>query len=107
MASRKAVIAEFGVIPVGTGSTSVSDYVAAAVKALKNVKDVKLELTPMGTILEAERLETILEAIRVAHESTFQAGALRVVTVIKIDDRRDVEREMRDKVKAVEEKLKE
>lgn len=61
-------------------------------------------LTPMGTILEGE-LDTILEAIRAAHEAPFKAGAMRVGTTIRIDDRRDKDLTMEHKVKSVEEKL--
>jgi uncharacterized protein YqgV (UPF0045/DUF77 family) len=39
------------------------------------------------------------------HESLFDAGALRVSTTIKIDDRRDKPGDMDDKVRSVEEKL--
>jgi uncharacterized protein YqgV (UPF0045/DUF77 family) len=35
------------------------------------------------------------------HEVPFEAGALRVVTTIKIDDRRDKEASAKEKVKAV------
>jgi uncharacterized protein YqgV (UPF0045/DUF77 family) len=38
-------------------------------------------------------------------EAVFAAGAVRVSTVIKIDERRDVAARMEDKVRAVEERL--
>jgi len=58
----------------------------------------------MGTIIEGD-LPRILEVIVLMHEVPFAKGALRVSTLIKIDDRRDKEATMEGKVQAVEEKL--
>ena len=99
-----AVIVEFSVIPLGEG-TSVSRFVARAVKALEDA-GVKHVSTPMGTIIEAESLDEALRYVRMAHEAVFEAGAKRVVTVIKIDDRRDVERSMEDKLRSLKMALK-
>lgn len=98
------VILEFSVIPLGEG-TSVSKLVARAVKPLKDA-GVKHVTTPMGTILETESLEEALYYVRLAHEAVFEAGARRVITVIKIDDRRDIERGMENKLRSLEIALK-
>jgi uncharacterized protein YqgV (UPF0045/DUF77 family) len=45
------------------------------------------------------------EVIRKMQEAVFAMGAQRVGTVIKIDDRRDKDAHMEDKIKSVEEKL--
>jgi len=59
----------------------------------------------MGTILEGD-LDEILRIIRQMQESVFTAGAVRVSTLIKIDDRRDKPTHtMAGKVRSVEEKL--
>ena len=97
------VIAEVVIVPYGTTSTSLSPYVAEVEKILRSY-DLKVMLTPMGTILEGE-LDTILEATRAAHETPFKAGAMRVGTTIRIDDRRDKDLTMEHKVKSVERKL--
>ena len=47
----------------------------------------------------------MLRAVRAVHEVPFQAGALRVSTTVKIDERRDKELSMEGKVQAVREKL--
>ncbi|MEM0328835.1 MAG: thiamine-binding protein, partial [Nitrososphaerota archaeon] len=67
---------------------------------------VKHWTTPLGTIREAGSLEEALCYVRLAHEAVFEAGARRVITVIKIDDRRDVERRMEDKLRSLEIALK-
>ncbi|MHA1723070.1 MAG: MTH1187 family thiamine-binding protein [Candidatus Baldrarchaeia archaeon] len=98
-------IVEFSVVPIGTESTSVSKYVVEAVKTLKKYGNLRFQVTPMGTVIEGNDLSKILEAILEAHEAVFKAGAQRVVTSIKIDDRRDRKETMEYKVKAVKEKI--
>jgi uncharacterized protein (TIGR00106 family) len=100
------VIAEFSIIPIGQAGSSVSRYVAAAINALKNVKGLDFEVTPMGTILAAKDLDTIFEAVRQAHEAIIATGIKRVSSNLRIDDRRDKARTMDDKVKAVKEYMK-
>ncbi|MEM0084275.1 MAG: MTH1187 family thiamine-binding protein [Candidatus Methanomethylicia archaeon] len=97
------VIVEFSIIPIGVG-TSISEHISKAIKVLE-ARKVKYQLTAMGTIFEVESLSEALEIILEAHEAVIKAGALRVITNIKIDDRRDKKTSMEDKVKSVMEKL--
>ena len=98
-------IVEISVVPLGTGSTSLSPYVAACEKELKEHSgDLKYELTAMGTIIEGD-LDQILQLVRRLHEVPFKSGAERVSTSIKIDDRRDKSGSIKQKVQSVEDKL--
>jgi len=99
-ARGRRIIAEFSVHPIGEG-TSVSRYVRAALKELRKQKGLRLMVTPMATVIEAESLSEILQAVHRAHESLFKAGAKRAEFTLKVDDRRDKDRRMEDKVKAV------
>ncbi len=94
------VIAEVSIVPIGTAGTSLSSYVAACLAVLESDKSVRHLLTPMGTIIEG-RLNDVLKVIMKMHEVPFAAGAARVVTTIKIDDRRDRAATMEGKVKSV------
>jgi len=98
-------IVEVTIIPIGTSSTSISEYVADCHKVLKRCGDIKYKLTPMGTVIEGE-LDTILQLISKMHEVPFDNGAMRVVTSISIDDRRDKQGSMLQKINSVETKLK-
>jgi uncharacterized protein (TIGR00106 family) len=95
---------DISVVPVGTQSPSVSDYVAGAVRILKDEPGIKYELTAMNTIIQGD-LDTLLSLARRMHRSAFDAGANRVVTTIRIDERRDKPLTMEGKIKAVKEKL--
>lgn len=97
-------IVEVSVVPIGTGSTGVSEYVAACHEVLKQEKRIRYQLTPMATVLEGD-LDVLLEVVRKLHEVPYQKGAERVYTAIRIDDRRDKESTMEGKVKSVEDKL--
>ena len=97
-------IVEVTIAPLGTASTSLSRYVADCHKVLMAAGDLKYELNPMGTVIEGD-LSRILEVIRQMHEVPFTAGAGRVSTLIRIDDRRDKESTMTEKLRAVKEKL--
>ncbi|NEW09558.1 MTH1187 family thiamine-binding protein [Paenibacillus sp. SYP-B3998] len=97
-------IAEFTIIPIGTATTSLSSYVADLHKELEKHTDIIFEMTPMGTILEGP-LDRLFEVIRAVHEVPFTHGAQRVSTSIKIDDRRDKQASMAQKMQSVVEKL--
>jgi len=100
------VIADFSITPIGHGETSIGRYVAAGIAAMKQVKGLKYEITPMRTIMEADSLETILEAVKVAHEALIAKGMMRVESTLRIDDRRDKPRTMKGKVDAVKRYMK-
>jgi uncharacterized protein (TIGR00106 family) len=89
--------------PVGEGA-SVSRYVAAALRVVRDQDEVRHRLDPMFTTLEGD-LDAIFALIRRMQEAVFAEGAVRVSTVIKIDDRRDRPAAMEEKVRAVEQSL--
>jgi len=97
-------LVEISVIPLGTPTPSVSQYIAQAVKVLEGEKDIKYELTAAGTIIEGD-LEQVLTLARKMHEAVFNAGIMRVVTTIKIDDRRDKTSSMSSKRESLKRKL--
>ncbi|OAQ21373.1 MTH1187 family thiamine-binding protein [Thermosulfurimonas dismutans] len=94
---------EISVVPLGTGSTSLSKYIAEMEKYLKE-KGIPYTLTDMGTIIEGE-IAKLLDIAKKLHEVPFKAGVQRVYTVLKIDDRRDKEVHLGTKIKSVKEKL--
>ena len=97
-------IVEVSIIPLGTQTPSVSKYVAKAVRVLQDEKDIKYELTGMGTIIEGD-LERLLSLVGKMHQSAFDAGVMRVVTVVKIDERRDKISNIVSKIDSVKREL--
>ena len=100
------ITCDFAILPVGTETTECKDYVTAAVQAIKD-SELSYQLTGMGTQIEADNLEELYAAIAKAQEAVFEVGIGRVYTVIKIDDRRDLDNRTLDaKVDTVNEMLK-
>ena len=84
------VIAEVSIFPLGTGTPSVSEYVKVAIRELE-ASGLKCTPGPMGTTVEAETTEEAYAAIARAQAAVFELGAERAYTVIKMDERRDLE----------------
>ncbi len=100
--SPLAIVA-VSIAPVGEGP-SVARHVAAALRVARAQDRVRVRLDPMFTTLEGE-LGEILALVQRMQEAVFEAGAERVSTVIKIDERRDQSVRMEDKLRSVEELL--
>ena len=81
------MLISFYIVPL-TGSSSISWYVSEVIRFLRE-KNVKFMLTPESTIIEAKDIAEGLRIIAKAHERIMSLGVKRMVTVIKIDDRRD------------------
>lgn len=80
---------------------SMAPEIAKAVDALED-HPVRYETTPMGTLLEAENAATLFAAAQSAHEVV---DSDRVVTSLKIDDKRATDDPMETKVDRVESAL--
>jgi uncharacterized protein (TIGR00106 family) len=89
-------IAELNIIPIRKGS--MSGEIAKAVEALEAF-DITYETTPMGTILEADDVHELFAAAEAAHGTVDED---RVITTLKIDDKRTVHQRASEKVTAVE-----
>jgi uncharacterized protein (TIGR00106 family) len=96
-------ILEISVVPIGTGNTSLSVYVADCLRILKKEK-VHYELSSMGTNIEGNLKDLFHIALKM-HQVPFKKGALRVLTTLKIDDRRDKKGTLSGKKRAVKNKL--
>ncbi|HIE03579.1 MAG TPA: MTH1187 family thiamine-binding protein [Candidatus Latescibacteria bacterium] len=92
-------VAEISVVPLGTGSPSVSRYVAKALEVVRT-SGLKYELTPMATVVEGS-VEEILKLVGDMHRAVLE-DAVRVVTSLRMDDRRDRSLTMEGKVRVVE-----
>jgi uncharacterized protein (TIGR00106 family) len=95
---------EISVVPLGTGKTSLSPYIASIHKVLRKKKGFRVELNGMGTIVTGPARRLFQLAFDL-HRIPFSKGAKRVYTVIKMDDRHDKDATPSDKVRSVLKKL--
>ncbi len=90
---------EISVIPLGTGNTSFSRWISAIIKEVES-SGLEFQLNDMGTVIRGE-VSDLLSLASKLHETPFENGARRVYTVIKLDDRRDKETGIGNKVESV------
>ena len=94
-------IMEINIIPLGTKTPSVSKYIADALRVLGKEKNIIYELTAMGTIVETDSLDLLLTLAKKMHQAVLSGKINRVVTTIKIDDRKDKKISIEEKVSSV------
>jgi uncharacterized protein (TIGR00106 family) len=97
--------AEIAVVPIGTSSTSISEFISKSEKVLSKHPNVSYKITAMSTELESKNIDEIFEVLKEMHLAQINNGATRVDTTIRIDDRRDKESTMSEKVASVKTKF--
>lgn len=94
-------IMEISIVPLGTKTASVSKYIAKVLKVLKNEKNIKYQLTAMGTIIEASSLDKLLRVAKRMHKTVLNSDVNRIVTAIRIDERKNKSLTIEGKLKSV------
>lgn len=95
-----SVIVEIAVDPIGTNSTSVSSYIRSVVGVIEKLK-LNYQVGPMGTSFELKEVKQLGEVLQAIHDELSRQGVKRIVTTVRIDDRRDKEETMEYKVNRV------
>jgi uncharacterized protein (TIGR00106 family) len=96
--------ADLTVIALGRPDASASAYIAEIQRRLARQDRVRYVLHAMGTSLEGSTAD-ILALVAELHGVPFEAGVPRVYTVLKLDERRDREQTLEDKVESVRRRL--
>lgn len=92
--------ADLTVIALGQADASASRYIAEIQRRLERQDRVRYVLHAMGTSLEGST-EDILAVVAELHAVPFELGIPRVYSVLKLDERRDREQTLEDKVESV------
>jgi uncharacterized protein (TIGR00106 family) len=92
--------ADLTVIGLGRADASASRYIAEIQRRLAAQDRVRYALHAMGTSLEGST-EDILAVVGELHAVPFELGLPRVYTVLKLDERRDKQQTLDDKVASV------
>ena len=92
--------ADLTVIALGRPDASASTYIAEIQRRLGRQDRVRYVMHAMGTSLEGST-QDILEIVGELHAVPFELGIPRVYTVLKLDERRDKEQTLEDKVASV------
>ena len=93
--------ADLTVIALGRAEASASAYIAEIQRRLAAQDRVRYVMHAMGTSLEGTTGD-ILAVVAELHGVPFEMGIPRVYSVLKLDERRDKEQTLSDKVASVE-----
>jgi uncharacterized protein (TIGR00106 family) len=96
--------ADLTVIALGRPDASASRYIAEIQRRLAAQDDVRYVMHAMGTSLEGTTAD-ILRIVGELHAVPFELGIPRVYSVLKLDERRDKEQTLEDKVESVRRRL--
>ena len=96
--------ADLTVIALGRPDASASEYIAAIQRKLAEQDRVRYVMHAMGTSLEGSAAD-IFALVAKLHAVPFEAGYPRTYTVLKVDERRDREQSLQDKVDSVSNRL--
>lgn len=94
-------MAEFSVVPIGAGE-SLSRYVAECVSIVEG-SGLDYRLHPMGTVVEGG-FDEVMAVVGACHKR-IASMCPRVITSIKIDDRRGETNALESKIVSVRSKL--
>jgi uncharacterized protein (TIGR00106 family) len=92
--------ADLTVIALGRAEASASAYIAEIQRRLAAQDRVRYEMHAMGTSLEGTTAD-ILAVAGELHAVPFELGIPRVYSILKLDERRDREQTLTDKVDSV------
>jgi uncharacterized protein (TIGR00106 family) len=95
------MIVEFSIVPLGKGE-SLSGDIARVIRIVEK-SGLPYKINPMGTVVEG-KWDEVMELLKKCHRAVLKDG-MRVVTSIKIDDRKGKKNRIDVKVKSVEQKL--
>jgi uncharacterized protein (TIGR00106 family) len=96
------VLVEFSIVPIGKGA-SVGADIAKVMKIVEN-SGLPYKLNPMGTVVEG-KWDELMALIKRCHRVVLRNGE-RVVTTIKIDDRKQRLNMIEEKIVSLEKRLK-
>ena len=97
-----SIIAELVLSPRALDRVSLSGPLKKVLAVLHEIPDIEVETHAMGTNIACDNLDILLTAVKKAHNYLLEQGFARVVTTLKIDERRDKpDRTLKDKVEAV------
>ena len=98
-----SVILEFAMFPTDKGE-SVSAYVAPVIEMIRD-SGLNYQLTPMGTIIEADELRDVLNIVERAYSILDELDSQRVYASLKLDIRKGGSDRLKQKMGSIESQI--
>ncbi|BFI76368.1 MTH1187 family thiamine-binding protein [Sulfurisphaera ohwakuensis] len=94
------VLVDIAVEPLGTSSTSISKYVKKVFEILDR-RGIRYYPAPSMTTIELDDITQLGYILKEINDELEKMGVKRVVTLLKIDDRRDKENSIDHKLEVI------
>lgn len=94
------VLVDIAVEPLGTSTTSISKYIKKVFEILDK-KGIKYYPAPSMTTIELYDITQLGYLLKEINDELEKMGVKRIVTILKIDDRRDKENSITHKLDVI------
>jgi uncharacterized protein (TIGR00106 family) len=91
------IVADVTFYPIGKG-ISVGDTIAKVVRHMEENKSVKCYPNSMATVIECNDVDILFDAVKDAEKFLENLGFPRIETILRIDNRTDVENSVERKI---------
>jgi len=98
------IVVDLRVIPIGTCTTSLSIYVAEAIKTLREL-GIRYNIHASGTNIEIETFEQLSQVLKRLTEVLSSMDIKRILIDISMDIRLDKENTIENKLESIKRKL--
>jgi len=94
------ILVDIAVEPLGTSSPSISKYIKKVFEVLDR-KGIKYYPAPSMTTMELDDITKLGYILKEINDELEKMGVKRVVTLLKVDDRRDKENSIDHKLEVI------
>ncbi|WP_337861165.1 MTH1187 family thiamine-binding protein [Ferroplasma sp.] len=94
------IVADVTFYPIGKG-VSVGDTIRKVIEYMKNNKSIKCYPNSMATVIECENIDILMDAVKDTEKFIESLGFPRIETILRIDNRTDIENSVERKIKYV------
>jgi uncharacterized protein (TIGR00106 family) len=94
------IVADVTFYPIGKG-ISVGPAIKSAINKMKENKNIKVYPNSMATVIECNSLDVLMDAVKDTERFLESQGFPRIETILRIDNRNDVENSVERKLDAI------
>ena len=94
------IVADVTFYPIGMG-ISVGPAIKNVINKMKENKNITVYPNSMATVIECNSLDILMDAVKDAERFLESQGFPRIETILRIDNRNDVENSAKKKLDAI------
>ncbi len=94
------IVADVTFYPIGKG-ISVGDTIKKVIERLKSNNEINCYPNSMATVIECKSMDVLFNAVMDAEKFLEKEGFPRIETILRIDNRMDIENTVKRKLDAI------